>query len=47
MPESKDIVINTGPFDSGEASVIQLALIKKIGTVCIDETTGRRIARER
>lgn len=32
-------------LDSGEASVIQLALIKKIGTVCIDETTGRRVAR--
>ena len=32
-------------LDSGEASVIQLALIKKIDTVCIDETTGRRVAR--
>jgi predicted nucleic acid-binding protein len=32
-------------LDSGEASVIQLALIKKISTVCIDETIGRRIAR--
>lgn len=32
-------------LDSGEASVIQLALKKKIETVCIDETTGRRIAR--
>ena len=32
-------------LDSGEASDIQLALMKKIDTVCIDETTGRRIAR--
>lgn len=32
-------------LDSGEASVIQLALIKKIETVCIDETIGRRVAR--
>jgi predicted nucleic acid-binding protein len=32
-------------LDSGEASVIQLALMKKIDTVCIDETIGRRIAR--
>ncbi len=32
-------------LDSGEASVIQLALLKKIETVCIDEVAGRRIAR--
>ena len=32
-------------LDSGEASVVQLALIKKVETVCIDETIGRRIAR--
>ena len=32
-------------LDPGEASVIQLALIKKVETVCIDETIGRRIAR--
>ncbi len=32
-------------LDLGEASVIQLAINKKIETVCIDETAGRRIAR--
>ena len=32
-------------LDSGEASVIQLALDENIHTVCIDETVGRRIAR--
>ncbi len=32
-------------LDTGEASVIQLALDKAISTVCIDETVGRRIAR--
>ncbi len=32
-------------LDHGEASVIQLALNKKIQTVCIDETMGRRIAK--
>lgn len=32
-------------LDSGEASVIQLALLRKIDTVCIDETVGRRMAR--
>ena len=32
-------------LDRGEASVIQLALDKKIQTVCIDETVGRRIAK--
>ncbi len=32
-------------LDLGEASVIQLALDKKITTVCIDEAIGRRIAR--
>jgi len=32
-------------LDPGEASVIQIALNKKIETVCIDEAAGRRIAR--
>ncbi len=32
-------------LDLGEASVIQLALNKKIQTVCIDEVVGRRVAR--
>lgn len=32
-------------LDLGEASVIQLALNQAIATVCIDEATGRRIAR--
>ncbi len=32
-------------LDSGEASVIQLALDRNIKTVCIDEAGGRRIAR--
>ncbi len=32
-------------LDKGEASVIQLALNRKIKTVCIDEAVGRRIAR--
>lgn len=32
-------------LDSGEASVIQLALNQGIQTVCIDESVGRRIAR--
>ncbi|WP_216594172.1 hypothetical protein [Synechococcus sp. PCC 6312] len=32
-------------LDSGEAAVIQLALNQNIQTVCIDETSGRRIAR--
>ena len=32
-------------LDSGEASVIQLALLRKVDTVCIDEAIGRRIAR--
>ena len=53
--EARYLVVNSRPLsmppilqntlDSGEASVIRLALIKKIDTVCIDETTGRRIAR--
>ena len=29
----------------GEASVIRLALKEKVHTVCIDETSGRRVAR--
>ncbi len=32
-------------LDKGEASVIQLALLKKVNTVCIDEAAGRRVAR--
>ena len=32
-------------LDIGEAAVIQLALNEKIQTVCIDEPTGRRVAR--
>lgn len=32
-------------LDRGEAAVIQLALDQAIGTVCIDETIGRRVAR--
>ena len=32
-------------LDPGEASVIQLAINKKIATVSIDEVVGRRIAR--
>lgn len=32
-------------LDKGEASVIQLALDNNIGTVVIDETAGRRVAR--
>jgi predicted nucleic acid-binding protein len=37
------ILLNT--LDRGEAAVIQLALDEKIGTVCIDEAAGRRVAR--
>jgi predicted nucleic acid-binding protein len=32
-------------LDSGEAAVIQLAKNENIQTVCIDEATGRRVAR--
>lgn len=32
-------------LDRGEAAVIQLALDEGISTVCIDEVSGRRIAR--
>lgn len=32
-------------LDPGEASVIQLALLEQIHTVCIDESAGRRVAR--
>jgi predicted nucleic acid-binding protein len=35
----------TTALDPGEASVIALALAEKIPTVCIDETSGRRLAR--
>lgn len=41
--EIDPILRNT--LGSGEASVIQLAINKKIKTVCIDEAVGRRIAR--
>lgn len=37
------ILLNS--LDTGEASVIQLALNQEIQTVCIDEAVGRRIAR--
>ena len=37
------ILLNS--LDLGEAAVIQLALDKKIQTVCIDEAVGRRVAR--
>ncbi len=37
------VLLNT--LDSGEAAVIQLALDEGIPTVCIDEATGRRMAR--
>ena len=42
--------VSISPFlknilDIGEASVIQLALNKKLQTVCIDEKVGRRVAR--
>lgn len=36
-------LLNT--LDLGEASVIQLALDRRLTTVCIDETVGRRVAR--
>ena len=32
-------------LDIGEASVIQWALNQRVQTVCIDEATGRRVAR--
>jgi uncharacterized protein len=31
-------------LDDGEAEVIHLALTQKIGTVCLDDLRGRRIA---
>lgn len=37
--------ILTNSLDIGEASVIQFALDNKIQTVCIDESSGRRIAK--
>ena len=48
--EKKANALIISPFlqnalDLGEASVIQLALDENIGTVCIDEALGRRIAR--
>ncbi len=45
-PQSIEIeAILANSLDVGEASVIQLALNEKINTVCIDEATGRRVAR--
>ena len=41
--EIPQLLLNS--LDSGEAAVIQLAIVEKIGTVCIDETAGRRVAR--
>ena len=41
--EIKPMLLNS--LDLGEASVIQLAINKKIDTVSIDEAVGRRIAR--
>jgi predicted nucleic acid-binding protein len=35
----------SGVLDRGEAAVIQYTIDKKIKTVCIDETAGRRVAR--
>ncbi len=37
--------IYANSLDKGEAAVIQLALNEKIQTACIDEPSGRRIAR--
>jgi predicted nucleic acid-binding protein len=37
------VLLNT--LDRGEAAVIQLALNENVQTVCIDEITGRRMAR--
>ena len=34
-----------GSLDLGEAAVVQYALDRRIRTVCIDETVGRRVAR--
>lgn len=48
IKESKYIEINpmlSNSLDSGEASVIQMALNKRISLVGIDEIVGRRIAR--
>jgi predicted nucleic acid-binding protein len=36
--------VTVGALDAGEAAVIQLALERGIGTVCIDEWRGRRAA---
>lgn len=35
-----------GRLDSGEAAVIQLAIETKCKTVCLDESKGRRVAKE-
>ena len=48
--EKEDTPVSISPIlknilDIGEASVIQLAIKKKIQTVCIDEKVGRRVAR--
>ena len=37
------VLVNS--LDRGEAAVIQLALNERIRTVCVDEATGRRMAR--
>ncbi len=36
--------VSLAVLDAGEAAVIQLALDEGIGTVCIDERAGRRLA---
>ena len=48
LVEKKHLIINPmllNSLDTGEASVIQLALNKSIDYVSIDEAVGRRIAR--
>ena len=45
-PKALNIMpVLSNSLDSGEASVIQLALNENIATVCIDESRGRRLAR--
>ena len=46
--QATPLQINTflgNTLDKGEAAVIQLALDKAVSTVCIDEASGRRVAR--
>jgi predicted nucleic acid-binding protein len=46
LPEPVDLpLLLRSQLDSGEASVIQNALIHKVATVVIDEKLGRRMAR--